>query len=149
MSLTKSKKKRHDERKTDEFDSKLHEISSKISTLRTSSNIDEIIKQRELIQSEIDLLHTELTELENKIPREKSNESTESDESSNENSLDSDFNFGECFESIHSIQKKILTGDLSLRDQIKKYIILERKISQCTQYMEAQKMSIVHIQNKN
>ena len=115
------------------MENKIKEISRHVDELKNSQKLDEIVKQKSVIQDEIALLREQNKKLEDEL----------NSEERVELKLITDEEYTSLCHQIESMSATILNAEIE--EQIIKYKELNKMIGICKYYMENKKMDLINL----
>lgn len=120
---------------SDDVNLMIAQIKQKMDKLKTTTNLDLIVKEKDEVGVDIKKVDALLAQL--KLSFEHTEVKCEIDDS---------FNFEKCFNELEDLYVGAVSDVDTIVKQIEKYNLLKTKVRQCMEYLENKKMNIVKIE---
>jgi len=119
---------------TDDINLMVSRIKQKMDKLKSTTNLDLIVKEKDEVNTDIKKVESVLTQLKQAF-----------DQPESKCEIDDSFNFETCFNEIEDLYVGAVSDVDTIVKQIEKYTLLKNKVKQCMEYLENKKMNIVKV----
>jgi hypothetical protein len=119
---------------TDDINLMVSRIKHKMDKLKSTTNLDIIVKEKDEVNADIKKVETVLTQLKQAF-----------DQPDSKCEIDDSFNFETCFKEIEELYVGAVSDVDTIVKQIEKYNLLKIKVKQCMEYLENKKMNVVKV----